>query len=234
MLGVQPFRGRVLHPDDDVKRGGHPVAVITYSCWQAHFAGDPAIAGKHVKIGGLDYTILGVTPPAFIGTELIYTPEIFVPMAMAEQIEHMKYLDERGDANTLAIGRLKPGVSMQSAQGSINAIASELGHEYPKYDEGVSILLSPPGMAGNFLRGAINGFSAVLMVVAGMVLLIASVNLASLLLARAADRRKETAIRLALGASQGQLLCQLPTKACCSPQLAAWWELCSPTGSRIS
>ena len=70
MLGVQAIRGRVLHPDDDVKRGGHPLAVISYSCWQSRFGGDPDIAGKKVKIGGLDYTIVGVTPPAFIGTEL--------------------------------------------------------------------------------------------------------------------------------------------------------------------
>ena len=79
----EPIRGRVLHPDDDVKRGGHPVAVISYSCWQGRFGGDPDIAGKKVKIGGLDYTIVGVTPQAFIGTELVYTPEIFVPVAMA-------------------------------------------------------------------------------------------------------------------------------------------------------
>jgi len=213
MLGVPPIRGRLLHPDDDVKRGGHPVAVIAYSCWQEHFGGAADIAGKHVKIAGLDYTIVGVTPPAFIGTELVYTPQVFVPMAMSQQIEQFNWMDTRGDSNGLAIGRLKPGVSLQSAQGSINAIASELGREYPKDDEGVSIVLSPPGMAGSFLRGAITGFSAVLMVVAGMVLLIASVNLASLLLARAADRRKETAIRLALGASQGQLIRQLLTES---------------------
>ena len=88
---------------------------------------------------------------------------------------------------------------MKSAEAAINTIATQLGREYPKDDGGVSIVLSPPGMAGNFLRGAITGFSAVLMVVAGLVLLIACVNLASLLLARASDRRKETAIRLALG-----------------------------------
>ena len=209
VLGVQAIRGRVLHTADDVKKGGHPLAVISYSCWQSRFGGDPDIAGKSVKIGGLDYTIVGVTPPAFIGTELIYTPEIFVPMAMAEQIEQSKWMDDRGDQNGLVVGRLKPGVSLKSAQAALNTIATQLGREYPKDDAGVTIVLSPPGMAGSFLRGAITGFAAVLMVVAGMVLLIACVNLASLLLARATDRRKETAIRLALGASRGQLLGQL-------------------------
>jgi hypothetical protein len=95
MLDVQAIRGRVLHPEDDVKRGGHPLAVISYSCWQARFGGDPDIAGKQVKIGGLDYTIVGVTPPPFIGTELVYTPEIFVPLAMADQIEQSNWLDDR-------------------------------------------------------------------------------------------------------------------------------------------
>jgi len=230
MLGAQAIRGRVLHPEDDVKRGGHPLAVISYSCWQARFGGDPDIAGKKVKIAGLDYTIVGVTPPAFIGTELIYTPEIFVPLAMAEQIEQFKWLDDRSDSNALVVGRLKPGVSLKSAEAAVNTIAAALGREHPKDDAGVSIALSPPGMAGNFFRGAITGFSAVLMVVAGMVLLIACVNLASLLLARAADRRKETAIRLALGASRGQLLRQLLTESLmlsiaggAAGILLAWW-----------
>ena len=213
MLGVQPILGRVLHPADDVNRGGHPIAVISYNCWQTRFGGDPDIAGRKVKIGGLEYTIAGVTPRAFIGTELVYTPEIFVPMTMAEQLEQYKWLDNRGDGNALVIGRLKPGVSLKSAEAAINSIATELAREYPKDNAGVSIVLSPPGMAGNFLRGAITGFSAVLMVVASLVLLIACVNLASLLLARAADRRKETAIRLALGASRGQLLRQLLTES---------------------
>jgi predicted permease len=213
MLSVQAIRGRVLHPEDDVKRGGHPLAVISYGCWRGRFGGDADIAGKQVKIGGLEYTILGVTPAAFIGTELVYTPEIFVPMAMAEQIEQSKWMDDRGNSNGMVIGRLKPGVSLKSAEAAVNTIANQLGREYPKDDRGVSIVLSPPGMAGNFLRGAITGFAAVLMVVAGMVLLIACVNLANLLLARASDRRKETAIRLALGASRGQLLRQLLTES---------------------
>jgi predicted permease len=213
MLGVKPFRGRVLHPEDDVNRGGHPLAVITYNCWQRRFAADPDIAGKKVKVNGLDYTVLGVTPKNFVGTELIFTPEIFVPVAMSKQLEGYDWLDGRGNGNAFVLGRLKPGVSMKTAEASINVIASQLGRDYPDDNMGVTIVLSPPGMAGTYLRGAITGFSAVLMVVAGMVLLIACVNLASLLLARAADRRKDTAIRLALGASRYNLMRQLLTES---------------------
>ncbi len=213
LLGVSAVRGRVLHPEDDVKRGGHPLAVITYNCWQRRFAGDPDIAGKKVKVNGLDFTVLGVTPAGFIGTELIFTPEVFVPLTMVKQIEGFDWTDERRNGNGFGIGRLKPGVSMKTAEAAINAITAQLGREYPDADAGISIVLSPPGMAGTYFRGAITGFSAVLMVVAGMVLLIACVNLAGLLLARAADRRKDTAIRLALGASRGQLMRQLLTES---------------------
>jgi predicted permease len=213
MLGIKALRGRVLHSEDDVKRGAHPLAVISYNCWQRRFAGDPDIAGKKVKVNGLDFTIVGVMPPEFIGTELIYTPEIWVPIMMVRQIEGNDWIDGRRNGNGFVVGRLKPGYSMKSAEAAINSITAQLGREYPDADAGISIVLSPPGMAGTYLRGAIIGFSAVLMVVAGLVLLMACVNLASLLLARAADRRKDTAIRLALGASRGQLIRQLLTES---------------------
>ena len=138
MLGVQAIRGRLLGPADDVKRGGHPVAVITYGCWQAHFAGDPNVVGKHVKLDGLDYTIVGVTPQAFIGTEPMFTSEIFVPLAMSEPVGQMKWMDDRHNKTAGAvwvIGRLKPGVSLKSAEAPQPDLwGSEHFQAYPSTD----------------------------------------------------------------------------------------------------
>jgi predicted permease len=209
VLGVRPFLGRLLHAEDDVKRGGHPVVVLSYACWQNRFGSDPNVTGRHVKLDGYDYTVVGVAPRGFYGTERIYTPELWVPMAMQPQVEPGAWLDERGDHNIFVAGRRKAGVTQATAQAALNVVAQQLGKEYPNTDAGLAIVLCPPGLAGNFLRGPIIGFSGVLMAVAGMVLLIACVNLAGLLLARAADRRKEIAVRLALGASRLRLIRQM-------------------------
>ena len=213
LLGVNALRGRVFGPDDDKTRGGNPVAVISYACWQRRFGGAPDAVGGKIKINGMDYTVVGVTPRDFTGTELIYTPEIWVPMSMVPQLEQSNWIDERGDQNIFLIGRLNPGVTTPQAEANLNGIANQLGREYPDVNAGMKIVLSPPGMAGTYLRGPIRAFAAILMAVSSLVLLIACVNLASLLLARAADRRKETAIRLALGASRANLVRQLLTES---------------------
>ena len=214
LLGVQPAMGRLLHPADDDKPGAHPVLVLSHAFWKRRFAADPNIAGKRVKINGLDYTVLGVAPANFNGTELVFNPDVWVPMSMEAQIEPGNdWLERRQTNNIWVLGRLKDGVSQRQAEASLNGIAAQLAHEHPDSEEGMTIELSPPGLVGNALRGVVLDFSGVLMGVAGLVLLLACVNLAGMLLARASDRRKEIAVRLAIGARRSQLLAQLLTES---------------------
>jgi predicted permease len=210
MLGVRSLIGRLFHPEDDDKPGAHPVVVLSYSCWQNYFAADPNVADRTVKINGLSYSVLGVAPRSFKGTELIMSPEVWVPMSMEAQIEPgNNWLDERGTTNVWVLGRLKAGITQTQADASLNRIAAQLAHEFPSTDEGIKIDLSPPGLIGKDLRGPFTAFAGVLMGVAGLVLLLACVNLAGMLLARAYDRRKEIAVRLAVGARRAQLVRQL-------------------------
>ncbi len=214
VLGVSAIAGRALKPDDDVKRGGHPLVILSYACWQKRFGAERSAIGRVVKINGRDFTILGVMPRDFFGTELFFDPEVFFPMMMQKELEGgAGYLDSRGNSNTFIGGRLKPGVSMAQAEAGINSIARQLAEEYPKEDGGMKVVLTPSGLAGSYIRGPVIGFATALFGVSSLVLLVACTNLASMLLARAADRRKETAIRLALGAARGRLVRQLLTES---------------------
>ena len=212
VLGVNAARGQTFHSADDDKPGANPVVVLSYASWQARFGGDPSVIGKTAKIAGMNYTVLGIMPAGFSGSELFFVPEFWIPLSMETQIEGRSTLDARLNHHFFMNGRLRPGVSIQQAEASLDANAAQLGREYPRENAGMHIRLSRPGLAGNFLRGPVVGFAAVLAAIAGLVLLIACANLASLLLARAADRRKETAICLALGASRRQLIGQLMTE----------------------
>jgi predicted permease len=213
VLGVGAVRGRVLRPDDDLRPGANPVAVLAWSCWQKRFGGDPAVVGSTVKFNGMDFTILGVAPEGFFGTELFFRPDVFFPMTMQKQLEGGKgYLENRDAGNFFVDGRLKPGVSMARAEAGLNSVARGLAQQYPKNDDGMQIVLTPPGLAGNYIRGAVIGFAAALFGVSCLVLLVACTNLASILMARAADRRKEIALRLAVGAGRGSLVRQLLTE----------------------
>ena len=209
VLGVRALLGRALAPADDQKIGAHPVVVLSYNTWQNRFAADPAIVSKTVKINGLDYTILGVMPRGFFGTELVFAPEFWVPIAMEPQIEPGNaWINERYDWNLWTLARLKPGVTQRQAESDLNAVAAGMIRENPDL-QNMRIQLSTPGLMGQTLRGGVIGFAAVLMGLAALVLLIACTNLASLLLARSSDRRREVAIRLALGAGKWRLVRQL-------------------------
>ena len=214
VLGVRPVLGRFFTQEDDRAKGAHPVTVLTYNCWQKRFAADPAVIGKSIIVNGHDFTVIGVAPSNFNGSEIGYLPEMWFPMMMAEVIEpNNNWLEIRESQNIFVQGRLKDGVTMAQAEASLKSIAAQLARDYPKSNEGLTIELSPPGLFGAFMRGPIIGFAGVLMAIVSVVLLLACTNLANLLLARATERRKEIAVRLALGASRRRLVRQLLTES---------------------
>ncbi|HEV8039365.1 MAG TPA: ABC transporter permease [Bryobacteraceae bacterium] len=213
LLGVKPQAGRLLQPEDDKVRGGHPVMVLSYTGWQKRFGGDPNIIGAKFLVNGREFTVLGVTPKGFHGTELFVAPDVFVSIAMQQELQGGSGdLDRRSNRGFFAVGRLKPGVSMAQAESALDATGRQLAQVYPQDDGGMRVTLTPPGLLGAFLRKPIIGFVAVMFGVSCLVLLVACVNLASMLLARAGDKRKETAIRLALGAGRLVLIRELLTE----------------------
>ena len=214
VLGVKPALGRGFLVEEDQTQGSHPVLVISYACWQKRFAGDPSIIGQKILLNTHPFTIVGVAPAGFVGTEVAYAPEFWVPLMMAKQIEPgSTWLDARMDDNLFAIGRLKPGITVEQAKAELDAVTAQMAKEHPKENAGRRVLLMPPGLFIPDIRNSIFAFSGLLAVVGALVLLLACVNLANLLLARATERRKEIGIRLAIGASRSRLVRQLLTES---------------------
>src|SRR6266508_3134455 len=214
VLGVKPALGRTFLPEEDKTRLSHPVVVISHSLWQTRFGGDLSIVDNDVLINGRKFKVVGVTPAGFKGTEVIYTPEIYVPFAMQKWIEpESNYLDNRGAGTMSAVGRLKPGVSAAQAEASLNLLAAQLAKDFPNDNEGLRIQVAPPGFILPQIRSAMLSVSAALMGLVALVLLIACTNLANLLLARATERGREIAIRLSIGASRAHIVRQLLTES---------------------
>jgi len=214
VLGVKALYGRTFLPEEDKTRLTHPVVVLSYDGWQRRFNGDPSIVGKDILINNNQFRVIGITPKAFKGTEQVYEAELWVPAMMMGWVEPgSNSLDHRDDNNFFGVARLKPGINAAQAEASLNILAEQLAKEYPDDNEGQSIRLGPSGFIIPELRGAVVSFTWVLMGAVALVLLVTCTNLAGLLLARATDRRREIAIRLAMGASRARLIRQLLTES---------------------
>ena len=137
-LGLTPSVGRFFTAREDVARNASPYAVLSYESWQRRFGGRPDIAGSTVRINGLPYTIVGVLPQGFHGTEVFLRPEMWVPMSMQAQVEGFSWLDSRTSSNSLVIGRLKPGVTTAQASLDLEAVATRLTASYPTDARGLS------------------------------------------------------------------------------------------------
>ena len=241
VLGVQPAIGRAISQDDDAHRGGSPVTVISFRYWQQRFGGDPGAIGQTIIINGRTYTIVGVAPRGFIGTDVVAAPDLWFPLAMQPVIENgAPQIDDRRADTVFVIGRLSPRVSRAQAAAALDGVAAGLASEFPDANERMRVILSQPGLFGGAMRGPLLGFAGLLLTIAGLVLLLACVNLANLLLARAIDRRHEVALRLSIGAGRIALVRQLlieslilSSTAGAAGLLLAWWLMRTASAARL-
>jgi predicted permease len=212
-LGIQPHLGRLLHPSDEQGPNSAPYIVLSYGYWQSRFQGDQNVVGRVVRVNKHPYTVVGITPQDFNGTLLFFSPSFFVPIINVEQLTGEKLLQDRRNywGVMQSIGYLKAGVTPEQAVADLNSIGTWLTETYPKENRAAQFSLGRPAL--HSLGVPISAFVAGLMLLAALILLAACANLGSLFAARSADRSREVALRLALGAGRGRILQQLFTEA---------------------
>ena len=214
VLGLHPYLGRLIHASDEHGPNSAPYIVLSHAYWHTRFQADPSIVGRVVQLNKHPFTIVGVAPPEFRGTLVFFNPDLFVPLINARQINGEIDLNTRRNRWVFQIlGHVRAGVTLAQATADLNSIGSWLEKTYPKDDDQRSFSLARPSLYGDYLGRPVRAFMTALMLLAGLILLAACANLGSLFAARAADRSREVALRLALGAGRARVLRQFFTEA---------------------
>jgi len=221
VLGVPLARGRTFVPEEETPGRNAPVAIVSYSYWQKHDL-DPRVLGSQLFINGRSFMIVGITPKGFVGTLQVLSPEVWLPMSVYDQVandfesENKTTIDDRKGTQLRIMGRLKPGMTAATAKPALEGLAANLEKTYPVEQKNQTFITAP--VSRNSVSnnpGADSGLKPIAPLLLGMavvVLLVACLNLANMLLARGAARRKEIAIRLALGGSRWRIVRQLLTE----------------------
>jgi predicted permease len=215
-LGIQPAAGQLFRPGQGEQPGADGLVVLGYSYWQKRFAGNPNIVGKQVRVDGKGAVVIGVAPRGFRGVSSYLDIQAYLPLNMAlGDAEGNDLWADRNQRVLTVLGRLKSGVSLNQAQSSVNVVAERLSLEYPKSNVGVSVTVVPEKLARPIpkIASAVPLVTSSFLTLAGVVLLLACMNVGNLMLVRATGRQREIAVRLALGATRARVVREMLTES---------------------